>query len=290
MVSRYVRPAIARIVAARRRCALSPDAFPPLIRFIALGGVLLALHTVTSRPNPSPDAEAALLYRTGIGLGFDRQSALVRQRLEDVGQFLELDATAARAAGLEDTDPIIRRHIAHLAELALRRGGSAVLPTEAEVADYYAAHPERFREPPRVRLTQMYFSLDRRGRDAEPDARAAVQRLRRAPHDPAEIAGWGDPFPGAWPRTTTTRGELERAFGPHFAAAVDAMPIGAWSGPLSSTYGFHAVLVEHRIPATRQPLAAVRSQIVHELARERSARLAARRLARLRPTAARHTP
>jgi parvulin-like peptidyl-prolyl isomerase len=70
--------------------------------------------------------------------------------------------------------------------------------------------------------------------------------------------------------------EASRAFGNDFAAKVDALPAGQWSGPLESPYGLHLVLVTERVAAARPALADVRPQVEREyLAERRKARLQA---------------
>lgn len=275
----------------------------PLLRFAVIGLVLFVFytgarwhHAADRADSFRPDAD--ILYRAAVTLGIDSEAAVVRQRLVQLGQFLELDESAvgqsleqeARALGLVETDPVIRRHIEHLAELALQRGGAAVLPSEAEVARYYATEAEHFLEPARVRLAQVYFSFERRGAATAMTAQATLERLRAQHLSPVDVGALGDPFARALGADAATRADLERAFGAELASAIDTAPVGTWTGPLRSAYGVHLIWVQERSAARPRPLAAVRNQIVHRLAHERGERLAARRLELLRQTAARQTP
>lgn len=277
----------------------------PLLHFALLGIAAFALSNARIWHDDSRDhagsgwpPDAEMLYRASVMFGIDNEAAVVRQRLAELGQFLDLDGASrgrsleqqARELGLIETDPVIRRHIEHLAELALQRGGAAVLPTEAEVAQSYDAEGARFLSPSRVRMTQIYFSFERRGAATEAAARGALDRLRSEHRSPADIGPLGDPFVRGLSCDAATRAELERAFGSGLAAAIDAAPTGTWTGPLRSSYGLHLVWVYERSAARPRPLAAVRNQIVHRLAHERSESLAARRLGLVRRMAARQTP
>ena len=42
--------------------------------------------------------------------------------------------------------------------------------------------------------------------------------------------------------------ELEKEFGPQFAAAVQKLKPGSWQGPVESGYGWHLVFVDSVIP------------------------------------------
>ena len=70
--------------------------------------------------------------------------------------------------------------------------------------------------------------------------------------------------------------EVSRAFGSEFAAKVDALAPGQWSGPIESPYGLHLVLVTERVAPTRPALADVRPLVEREyLAERRKAQLQA---------------
>ena len=69
-----------------------------------------------------------------------------------------------------------------------------------------------------------------------------------------------------------TGADLERIFGPGFAAAVGAAPLRTWVGPVRSTYGLHLVWVHAREPGRTPALAEVRGRVVQRWLRERSER------------------
>jgi hypothetical protein len=277
----------------------------PVVHFAGLGVVLLLMSGTVGRWRSEPGttessraADSEILYRVAVALGIDDRAEVIRQRLAQLGEFLELDRVAgvrpaeqqARDLGFVATDPIIRRHIEQLADLALHHGGAAALPSDAEVERYYESKAEQFVEPPRIRMRQIYFSFDRRGASTEAAARAELERLRARHVAPDEVPSLGDPLALAIGANAPTRTDLERVFGVEFARALDAVPAGAWAGPLRSAYGLHLVWVYERRPAERQPLSVVRNRIVHRLTRAHSESLAARRLDLLRQAAARQTP
>jgi hypothetical protein len=274
----------------------------PALHFIILGMVLYVIGPSGWQRAPAsvfsgPDRDAAvpadeaMLYRAGLALGLDADAAVVRQRLVQVGKFLDLsegsaDRTVereARALGIADSDPVIRRHIAHLAELALQQGGAASLPSALEVEAYYRKHyAEHFLDPLRVSLTHVYFSNQVRRDAVEPAAQAALERLRIEGITPAQAASWGDPFVLGAHLYSATADDVRRAFGGELTRALDVLPERTWSDPLRSPYGLHLVWIESRVAARPRPFASVRNQIVHVLMHERGQERARARLDLLR--------
>jgi parvulin-like peptidyl-prolyl isomerase len=58
-------------------------------------------------------------------------------------------------------------------------------------------------------------------------------------------------------------------FGDRFAAALDSVPVGRWSGPMESRYGLHLVLIRERKPGSIPILAEVRDQVRRQILNER---------------------
>jgi hypothetical protein len=218
-----------------------------------------------------------VLYREALASGFDRRDDAVRERLVRLGGFVgeetarDRDALEreARRLGLERSDLVVRRHLVEMMRLAAGWLGPDDLPSEADLETFLAAHAEDFAEPARVRLTHVYLSEDTRGRAAEPDARALLDQLRRTGAGPEGAAARGDAFiRGA--DVDAPQADVERVFGPGFAEAALAAPVGTWVGPVRSSYGFHLVWVHAREAARTPPLEAVRGRVLHRWLRARS--------------------
>ncbi|HWP66889.1 MAG TPA: peptidyl-prolyl cis-trans isomerase, partial [Candidatus Limnocylindria bacterium] len=94
-------------------------------------------------------------------------------------------------------------------------------------------------------------------------------------------AGMGDGFLAGRELAGSER-ELSRVFGPAFVAELARLPLGRWSGPLASPYGWHVVRVDERTSETLPPVAAVRARLVEAVRAEQAAERLARRLAELR--------
>jgi peptidyl-prolyl cis-trans isomerase C len=218
-----------------------------------------------------------ILYREALARGFDRQDEAVRERLVRLGNFVGEEGKRDRAAlerearrlGLERSDLVIRRHLVEMMRLATGSIGPNELPTREELEVFLAEHADDFTQPARVRLEQVYFSTDKRGPAATTDARTLLDELGRATVGLGDAAGRGDAFiRGA--AIDATDAEVERIFGPTFAAAVASAPLRAWVGPVRSSYGLHLLWVDGREPRRTSPLDAVRGRVLHRWLSARS--------------------
>jgi parvulin-like peptidyl-prolyl isomerase len=86
----------------------------------------------------------------------------------------------------------------------------------------------------------------------------------------------------ASPVTAATRRQVSDRFGPEFAAAVFALELGTWAGPVSSAHGQHLVLVTEHAAARLPELAEVSGQVAADMDAERRAGAVDAMYARLR--------
>lgn len=263
------------------RAALRRLTREPLAHFAALGVVIFAANAALSPPRAgrivvSSEFVAGLREehraRTGKPPTAEEERALVDRFVEEEVLYRE-----AVALGLDRGDPIVRRRLAQ--KMAFVAEGSASRePSDHELAGYLAAHADRYREPPRVSFRQVFSSRDRRGESASADAARLLADLQ-AGADPGRA---GDPFLHGTSFARRSAAELAALFGASFAAAIEATPSGAWSGPIPSSYGAHLVLVEERLPGAIPPLDRVRARVRGDLLEERRAEAVRALHARLR--------
>lgn len=223
------------------------------------------------------EIETEALYREALALGLDRGDRGVAWRLIEKMSFLadehEVDrhALLSQAAGLalDEDDLVVRRLLVEKMRLRLRHEGSIGTPTDAELEGYLAAHADRFRQPARLRLSQVFFSRSRAA--AREDAAAAVAPLRADAAPAQDLATRGDPLPVDRLAIWTTQQDLVARFGSAVATGVAALPPGVWSDPIASPYGWHVLLVHERVPERLPALAEVRGQALYGLLADRRA-------------------
>lgn len=243
----------------------------PLVHFLALGGLIFALDAILNPPARTDDrrieitradvARIRALY--GQQWGAEPRDDETGRLVEDYVR-AEILFREGRALGLDADDSVLRNRLIQKMEFLIQDPAAGGAPSEAEIADYFAAHRDAYRIPEAVAFRQIYFSRSLRGDAADRDARETLTRLR-AGRDLSD-ADRGDPSMLPDASEPRSRAELEKDFGAEFANAVFALPVGGWDGPVASAAGLHLVQVtEH--PPTRDPTLAelhdkVRADIV----------------------------
>jgi hypothetical protein len=221
-----------------------------------------------------------LLIREARRRGLHRSDSVVQRRLLKNMQFVETDPgrspaellEEAYALGMDESDLVVRRRLVQKIQLELQGAVRTPEPTEAELLDYMARHEDRFVQPPRVLLTHVFLSRDRRGDALLADSEGLLERLIRDGVGPDAAGALGDPF--LFDRSLSPRSERELAkvFGPDFAARAFELPTGRWVGPVASAYGMHLVWVQERVPSAPTPLSVVEREVREGVFSERGQR------------------
>lgn len=229
------------------------------------------------------EVDDELLYREALASGFLHDDPVVQRRLVQNMRFAGADPERTNEAlyaealelGMERSDPVVRRRLVQRMRLAIESRALAEEPGEEALRAHYDENRERWREPARVSLVQLYF-------DGEPEgeARRALEALRGEGPDPPEDLG--EPFLHAARQPPQSERELAARFGAGFAGEAFALAEGAWSGPIASSYGEHLVYVRERVPASQRPFDAVRSEVRLAVLAERRREAFAEALASLR--------
>jgi hypothetical protein len=228
-------------------------------------------------PRPAEEALLAaqaldeeLLYREALARGLGAGPGIRFRLAEKVRFFDEKDQRdqdtlyrEALALGLDQEDAFVRRSLVERMRLIAQREIPDGPVNDATLQPYFERHADQYRQPPRVRITQVFLSRDQhragRARGLEQTAASVLAALR----SPTPVAPdtLGDPFPIGPAGNLMTQHDLEKLFGLEFARRVMNLPPGVWSGPLPSAYGLHIVRVETREPGRLPSLAAVRNQV-----------------------------
>jgi parvulin-like peptidyl-prolyl isomerase len=94
----------------------------------------------------------------------------------------------------------------------------------------------------------LYFSPDKRGKNAQADAAVALAKIAGQPEDSKLGASLGDSFMFQDYYGDRTPEAVAKEFGPPFAVALEKLKPGSWQGPVESGYGWHLVFVTTVIP------------------------------------------
>jgi peptidyl-prolyl cis-trans isomerase C len=159
-----------------------------------------------------------VLYREGLAMGLDKDDEIVKRRMAQKMQFLAEDVAAAHE------------------------------PSTAELKAWFEKNSNKFALPSRYSFRHLYFSPDKRGKNAQTDAAAALTKIAGQPEDSKLAAASGDSFMFQDYYGDRTPEAIAKEFGPQFAVALEKLKPGSWQGPVESGYGWHLVYLDTVIP------------------------------------------
>lgn len=163
----------------------------------------------------------------------------------------------ALALGLERDDDVLRRRLRQKLEFLYEDVASLSEPSDVELARFLGDHLDRYRIEPRTAFHQVFVRADGSASSGEQTARRLLGELARGA-DPRSLgdATLLDPDVPPAPRS-----EIAREFGDRFVSALDATPMGTWSGPVRSTFGWHLVRIDERIDGRTPSLDEIRNTV-----------------------------
>ena len=159
-----------------------------------------------------------VLYREGLAMGLDKDDEIVKRRMAQKMQFLAEDVAAAHE------------------------------PSTAELKAWFDKNSNKFALPSRYSFRHLYFSPDKRGKNAQEDAAKALAKIAGQPEDSKLAASLGDQFMFQDYYGDRAPEAIAKEFGPQFAVALEKLKPGSWQGPVESGYGWHLVFVDTVIP------------------------------------------
>lgn len=246
----------------------------PVTHIIALGVLAFALHLLIFGERATSD------YVITVTEG-DVEQMLTRWRMtfrraptkEELISTIEnhireeVFFREAKLLGLEKDDIIIRRRLSQKMDFLSRDLASLVEPTEQAILDFYEKNREKYREPPLVTFSHIYFNVDKHGvleaRDFAVETRLELNAKTDSPANPQE---YGDPFVLQHYYPEMTPLNVESTFGEQeFVDSLFTFELGVWHGPIVSAYGLHLVYVYTRIETRMPPLEEVKEKVTVDL-------------------------
>lgn len=240
----------------------------PLVHFAVLGALIFTLFgNATSADERRIVIDAARVERIAgqYAQNFRRAptpaelDALIRDDVKEEVYYRE-----ALRLGLDRDDEVVRRRMRVKMEAFGDTAEDIAAPDDATLEHWLTAHPERFAGEATYAFDQRYLGSNATG------AQADLAKLRTG----QDLPGAAIPLPARF--EAIGAGEAAELFGDDFAAALDRLPLGEWSGPVGSGLGQHLVRVRKRNPAAPPRLAAIRQRVENDwragMARDRTDR------------------
>ncbi len=263
--------------ARRDRLMLSLRRFlrEPLVHFLVLG-LFVFLFFKWTGGSAGPGSNHIVITQgqmENLAVGFARSwqrpatEAELKGLIDDYVRE-EIAVREAVAMGLDRDDVIIRRRLRQKLEFITEDTVASNPPTDTELQVWMSQHPESFRTEPQVAFRQVYVNTTRRGDAARADAERLLTQLHAGgPHVATDHLGDPTMLPPEQPLGPLR--DVANSFGDDFAQQVAKLEPGKWTGPVESSFGLHLVLVEEKIPASRQELSHVRPLVEREFLAER---------------------
>ena len=229
----------------------------PLVHFLLLGFVLFAVYGYMQRGRygvePSRQIILSLDEVGQVQAYFVSQwhrqptpaefQALIEDRVRE--EVLYREALAMR---LDKDDTIVKRRMAQKMEFLAEDVAAAHEPSIEELRAWFAKHADKFALPGRYSFRHLYFSPDKRGKNAQSDAAKAVARIAGQPEDSKLTVSLADRFMFQDYYGDRTPEAIAKEFGPQFTVALEKLKPGSWQGPVESGYGWHLVFIDTVIP------------------------------------------
>lgn len=237
----------------------------PLVQFLVLGAALFAVSALLS-PRDRP---GRIVVTPGRIESLAAAFALTWQRPPTsaeldglIRDYVREEAAVREAArlGLDKDDVIIRHRLRQKLEVVSEDAAAMTEPTDGELRAWLAAHPGDFAVDPTFTFSHVYLSPERRGANLARDAAQLLAFLRHA-GGRADLTALGDAFVLGHRFDALPARDLQNQFGAHFAAVLDTLRPGRWTGPIESGYGAHLVLLHERAAGRMPALDEVRDAV-----------------------------
>ena len=237
----------------------------PLLHFLAIGALTFVIFAVLNTEEIAVDGGKIVVSAGDI----ERLSASWSKKWNRSPTEQELDGLVesyireevyyreALALGLDQDDTILRRRLMQKMEFISNDLAELNTPDETDLNKYFQEHQDKYELPARMSFTHIYFSLDKRGRQAFQDAGIVLNEIQTAAPPILRAPDLGDPFMLQYDFTLETPFEVSRLFGQDFTEQLFQSKPDGWQGPIESGYGPHLVRINEKVDARMPELAAV---------------------------------
>ncbi|WP_210291271.1 peptidyl-prolyl cis-trans isomerase, partial [Bradyrhizobium elkanii] len=187
----------------------------------------------------------------------------------------------AKAMGLDNDDPVIRRRLRQKLEFLAEDAATQRAPTDDELNRLLQSEPERFRTDGRYSFSHVFLDPGRH-RDDLADQQSTLRKALKEPDEGLDPSQFGDRFLLGQSFADVPANELSRLFGEDFPGQLAQIPLGSWEGPIQSSYGLHFIRLTGRDQARLPSLNEAREKLLREWNERERIKANAEAFARLR--------
>ncbi len=160
----------------------------------------------------------------------------------------------ARALGLDSGDGVVRNRLVQKMAFLMTSAAQSAVPEDAVLKQHLTDHAEKFQTPAMVSFEQI--GLKSGTPSAEIDALLAGLNAGEAPPE--------EGLSSLLLRSISSAGlnQVDGSFGRGVFAQLETLPVGQWSGPVTSGFGQHVVRIIEYTPPQTPDLADVRDLVL----------------------------
>jgi len=240
----------------------------PLVHFLLIGGSIFGLYFMVS------DIQTNATDRVDVNVGVVKRlsSQFTRRWLrpptnEELRSLInehvkeEILYREAIKLGLEQDDAVVRRRLRQKMEFISTDLLQMPDPEDEQLQKFLNENPGMFKEQVSLAFQHVFFSTQKRGFDAEPDAEKAKEQLNSTN---VNYLLMGDPtlLPAEIPLASIS--SIRNQFGESFAVDIKKLDPNEWHGPIASSYGYHLVKIIDRVEPLLPELDRIRAEVLRE--------------------------
>lgn len=165
----------------------------------------------------------------------------------------EIMVREAKSLGLDDGDSIIRNRLVQKMTFLATSAAQAVVPDDETLEAYLNNNAEQFVSAARISFDQ--FGLGETIESVDVVSVAASLKNGEQP-DVSFLRFLPEAIKDANAR------QIDATFGKGFFEQLADLPIGTWSGPVRSGFGYHLVRVSELVPPSLPPLSSIRDKVL----------------------------
>ncbi len=241
----------------------------PFVHFALLGAIIFAWFSITSpeksqRPAGVSSQKEITIDRSMIEAMKAQFNGKLNRNpttqemngLIDNHIKTEIMVREAKSLGLDDGDSIVRNRLVQKMTFLATSAAQAVAPDDETLQTYLNDNAAQFESPARVSFEQ--YGL---GETIEAVNVASVITNLENGKQP-EVSTFLRFLPVAFEAANAR--QIDATFGKGFFEQITELPVGAWSGPIRSGFGYHLVRVNNLVPPSLPPLNSIRDKVLFD--------------------------
>ncbi len=208
----------------------------PLLHFLLIGIALFAVYAYAHRGRNGVESSRQIALSLDelrqMDMYFESQwhrqptpaefQAMVEDKVREEVLYRE-----ALAMGLDKDDTIVKRRMAQKMQFLAEDVAAAHEPSTSELKAWFDKNSNKFALPSRYSFRHLYFSPDKRGKNAEDDAAKALTKITGQPEDSTLAASLADQFMFQDYYGDRAPEALAKEFGPQFVVALENLKPGS---------------------------------------------------------------